>query len=427
MPVFNTSVDFAKHLDQNDALASCRSEFFYADENIIYLDGNSLGRLPLKSKSKLDEVINLQWGERLIRSWNEKWLDMPKKAAHKIAGIIGAEPEEVLICDSTSINLYKLVLAALHYQPDRKSIVSDELNFPSDLYIFQGVVRLFKDAYQLKLVGSSNGIKPDLNHMKDLLDNDTALAAFSHVLFKSGYMYDVKAVTEIVHSAGALTLWDLSHSVGVVPIKLNEWNVDFAVGCTYKYLNGGPGSSAFLYIRRDLIVKMENFISGWFGHSNPFGFDLRFNSSDGIEKFNCGTSNILSIASIEPSLDIITEAGIDSIRKKSVLQTDYLIYLVKERLKKFGFEIGSPFSDQERGSHVSLRHNEGYRICKALINSSELQTNVIPDFRMPDNIRIGISPLYNSFVDIYSAVEAIEYVLANKLYERYNYDNEKVT
>jgi len=412
----------ALQLDREDPLGDFRELFVIEDPDLIYLDGNSLGRLPKDTVPHLQDVIENKWGKTLIDGWNAGWFDLPASLGGKIAALIGAEEDEVVVCDTTSVNLYKLAGAALKYQNSRKIVVSDELNFPTDLYVFQGLIDLLDKGHELKLVRSEDTITISDKSLQEAITEDTALVALTQVAFKSAFMYDIDHITSLAHEVGALTMWDLSHSVGAVPLQLNDWNVDLAVGCTYKYLNGGPGSPAFLYVRRDLQNELFPPIWGWFADKSPFAFNLEFTPADGISRYQISTPHILSMAGIEPALDLLLEAGMDRLRAKSVQQTEYLISLAQEKLLPLGFKIGSPLDPNQRGSHVSLRHPEAYRICRALIAPQPEDTNlrVIPDFRAPDNIRLGIAPLYTSYRDIYRALERLRVIVEKRIYENYS-------
>ena len=423
----NTGIELARQLDALDELASFRDAFVFSDPDLIYLDGNSLGRLPKSTGAVLQQALEHQWGERLIRSWNESWMDLPRTLGAKIAGLIGAQPDEVLVGDATSVNLFKLAAAALRAHPARSKIVSDVFNFPSDLYIFQGVIDFLGGSHRLELAHSADGVSIAPEDLATLVDEDTALVSLSHVAFKSAFLYDMAAVTDLAHQAGALTLWDLSHSAGAVPVDLNGSKADLAVGCTYKYLNGGPGAPAFLYVRRDLQTRLSPPMWGWFAAQAPFEFGLNFIPRDDIRRFQVGTPPVLSMQAIEPALDLLLEAGIERLRRKSILQTEYLIYLAGQWLMPLGFHLGSPFQAERRGSHISLRHPEGYRINRAMINPPQPGLRVIPDFRAPDNIRLGIAPLYNSFEDIQRAMARIRTIVVDKLYESYSNDRLAVT
>lgn len=414
-------------LDKQDELAAYRSRFITGDEKLIYLDGNSLGRLPAESKTILERAIDFEWGERLIRSWNEDWYTKNSALGDKIALVGGASEGEVIITDTTSVNLYKLAHAALKYKRGRTRIVTDELNFPSDLYILQGLVKEFGEGYELTVVTSGDGMTIDTMDLEAKIDDNTALVSLSHVAFKSAFRYSMKEITSLAHDKGAMILWDLSHSIGAVPGELNESDADLAVGCTYKYLNGGPGSPAFLYVRKDLQDKLSSPIWGWFGEKNPFDFELKYRPGEGIRRFLAGTPPILSLKAIEPTLDMMNESGMERIRKKSVSQSEFVLKLAKEFLWPLGFQSGSPMDPEKRGSHVSLRHPEAYRICKALIDPDLGETVVIPDFREPDNIRLGITPLYTTYTELIIAVREVRNIVSNRLFLKYSSAREQVT
>jgi len=396
--------DEAVSLDGSDPLAGFRDRFVVGDPDLIYLDGNSLGRLPKTAPAIIDEVTHHHWGERLIRSWNEGWWELQLRLGDQIANLIGAADGEVIVSDSTSVNLYKLALAALDARPDRSVIVTDDLNFPTDLYILEGIAH--RTGLTLRVV-ESDGISGPIEQLADVIDSDTALMSLSHTVFKSGYTYDIAAMTEVAHKAGALVLWDCSHSVGVVPIDLGGASVDLAVGCTYKYLNGGPGSPAWLYVRSDLQDQLDNPITAWWGHADPFAFGLHFEAVSGIRRFHTGTMPILSLAAIEAGVGDVLDAGIDQIRAKSTLLSEYLIGQVEEHLVPLGFGLSTPRDVALRGSHVSVSHPDAWPITRALIEKAQ----VVPDYRTPDNLRFGLAPLYNSFVEVHTAVQRLRLIV----------------
>jgi len=417
----------ARTLDRDDHLAPFREQFVIKDSSLIYLDGNSLGRLPLLAGEDMERSIREQWGEKLIRSWNEHWYTQSEHLGKKIARIIGAHPDEVIVSDSTSVNLYKLAYGALKFMKDRTEIISDDMNFPSDLYIMQGLIKQFGANYSLSLLKSSDGISPDISELGRMLNRNTALITFSHVTYKSSYLYDMEQVSRMAHQHGALVLWDLSHSVGAIPVNLNSAGADLAVGCTYKYLNGGPGSPAFLFVRRELQEQLENPIQGWFGERNPFEFELNYREPTGIRKFLTGTPPVISQSGLDSALEIILEAGMEAIRKKSVAQSEYLLSLVRQNLSGMGIRKGSPELSERRGSHISVKHEEAYRICKALADPGVGDAVVIPDFREPNNMRLGISPLYTSYEEIYLAIMQLKEIITEKLYENYPNTRDQVT
>jgi kynureninase len=413
---FSSSLKFAKQLDQQDALASYRERFVANDPDLIYLDGNSLGRLPKSVIGRMKKAVEEEWGTDLIRGWNKGWWESPRRIGDQIGSLLGAASRQVIVGDQTSINLFKLATAALTLQPQKKRIITDTFNFPSDLYILQGINNLLGNRHVIIRIGAQdNDIIPDLNALEDALDENTALLTLSHVTFKSGYLYDMEAITELAHRRGALVLWDLSHSAGAVPIELDKCDADFAIGCTYKYLNGGPGAPAFLYVNKRIQNDVTPPIWGWWGQSNPFEFDLEYQPAPGIQRFLIGTAPMLSTLAMEEALVPLLEAGMDALRAKSVLMTDYASSLTDELLAPMGFSLGSPRDSARRGSHISIRHEEGYRINRAMIE----EMNVIPDFRAPDNIRLGFAPLYLSFTDIWEGFDRIRRVVEDRLYEKY--------
>jgi len=427
MQFTTTNISLAQQLDQKDELGSFRDRFVIADPDLIYLDGNSLGRLPKPTVDLMSDAVERQWGERLIQGWNDGWVHQPKQLGEKIAQLIGAQPDEVLVCETTSINLFKLAVAALRQRPGRKKIVSDEFNFSSDLYILQGIIDMLGKVHHLDLIRSEDSVSLMPRAIENAIDQDTALVSLTHVAFKSAYMYDMPRVTELARNAGAMMIWDLCHSVGAVPLHLNEWGVDLAVGCTYKYLNGGPGSPAFIYIRRELQKELTSPLWGWFAADKPFDFDLDFTPANDISRFRVGSIPVLSMLAIEPALDIFLEAGMERLRAKSIQQTEYLIYLAVQWFYPLGFILGSPPDPKQRGSHVSLRHPEAYRIIRALIEPKDSTVRVIPDFRAPDNIRLGITPLYNTFSEIHRALTRMREIVENKEYEGYSSERLAVT
>lgn len=424
---FDTAIDTAIQLDKSDPLAGFRERFLIDDPDLIYLDGNSLGRLPKDTSALLHTTIEDAWGKRLINSWNEGWIDLPNTLGAKIAQLVGAQPDEIIVTGATSINLFKLAAAALRARPGRSRIVSDVFNFPSDLYILQGLIDLLGHQHTLHLIPSHDDIHITNEAVEEAIDADTALVTLSHVAFKSAFMYDMARVTQRAHAAGALVLWDLSHAAGAVPLDLNGSGADLAVGCTYKYINGGPGSPAFLYVRRELQAKLLPPIWGWLGAQRPFDFELQYNPAADISRFKVGTPPVLSMMAVQSGVEILLEAGMERLREKSSAQTAYLIALFDEWLAPLGFALGSPRQAELRGSHVSLRHPEAFRITRALIESAPPAVRVIPDFRAQDNIRFGITPLYTTFMDIQRALQRLREITELKLYEAYSAERQKVT
>jgi kynureninase len=416
MTNFSATREHAQQLDNQDSLASYRDQFVINDPDLIYLDGNSLGRMSKAVVEHMRKAVEDEWGTDLIRGWNKGWWEAPTRIGEKIASLLGAANGQVIVSDQTSLNLYKLATAALNLRPDRKRIITDTFNFPSDLYVLQGIVKLLGNRHEIIRIGAvDDDITPDLAALESAINEDTALVTLSHVTFKSGYLYDMQRITDLAHRKGALALWDLSHSAGALPIELDKCNVDLAIGCTYKYLNGGPGAPAFLYVNKAMQEKATSPIWGWWGQSNPFAFDLDYRPAQGVQRFLTGTAPMLSMIAMEVALTPLLEAGMDTPRAKSVLMTDYASYLTDTLLAPWGFSLGSPRDSAKRGSHISIRHAEGYRINRALID----EMNVIPDFREPDNIRLGFAPLYISFTDIWEGFDRIRKVVEEKRYEKY--------
>ena len=413
---FDTSLERARNLDRNDDLSGYRDRFLIDEPKLIYLDGNSLGRVPKDSIALMDRIVKHQWGNRLIRAWNDEWMGLSRRIGAKVASLIGALPDEVIIADSTSVNLFKLIAGALKERPGCRKIVTDSINFPSDIYILKAVADMIDPAYEMVVLPVDNGFAVSEEALERTINDDTALVLLSHVMYKSSYKYDMERITEIAHRRDAMILWDLSHSAGVVPMTCHDLGVDLAVGSTYKYLNGGPGAPAFLYVRDDLQSRLINPISGWFGHKKQFFFDTEFEPAAGIDRYLTGTPSILSLAMIEPGVDLTLEAGMGPIRAKSQKQSEYLVSLWEKELASLGFTLNSPLNGARRGSHVSFGHTEGYRIDQAIREEQQ----VISDFRMPDNIRLGIAPLYTTYEELHTAVRALREVVHSGSYQQYS-------
>jgi kynureninase len=413
----------ARALDAADPLARFRGEFVVGDPDLLYLDGNSLGRLPRRAIARLGRLIEAEWGERLIRGWGEGWMEAPRRLGAKIARLLGVGPDDVLVADSTSVNLFKLVVAALRARPERRTVVTDALMFPSDLYVIQGALDLLGGDRRLVVVPSADGLTVHTGALAAAVDGDTALVALCHTAFKSSFVYDLDEVTALAHRAGAWMLWDVCHSAGAMPLALAAAETDLAVGCGYKYLNGGPGAPAFLYVRPDLQERLRNPIQGWLGHGAPFDFDSVYVPAPGIQRFLSGTPPVLSLAALEPGLDLLLEAGLDRLRAKSVALTELLIARWETELAPLGYALSSPRESARRGSHVSLGHPEGWRINRALLEELRL----IGDFRAPDNIRLGVAPLYTTFAEVDEAVGRLARAVRDRLYEKYPADRPAIT
>ena len=387
-----------RRLDAADPLRGFRDRFALPD-GVIYLDGNSLGALPRATAPRLAELVRAEWGRDLITSWNKHgWIDLPVRVGDKIARLIGAAPGEVVVADSTSVSLFKLLSAALDLVPGRTVVLSDRGNFPTDLYIAQGLVAARGGDFSLRVV--------DETAVVDAIDPRTAVVMLTQVNYRSGRLHDLAAVTAAARRAGAVMLWDLSHSAGAMPIALDAVGADLAVGCGYKYLNGGPGAPAFLYIARRHQARVRPPLSGWMGHEAPFAFDLDYRPAAGIARNLCGTPPILSLAALEVGVDLMLEADLAQVRAKSMALGARFAELVEARCPG-AFALASPRDPVERGSQICLRHAHGYAIVQALI-----ARGVIGDFRAPDILRFGFAPLYLRYVDVWDAVEQLADIMA---------------
>lgn len=415
--------DEAVARDADSPLAGQREAFVVDDPDLLYLDGNSLGRLPRAAVEDVTDTLRRQWGDRLIRSWNEGWWEQQVALGDLLAPVLGARPGEVIISESTTTNLFKLAVAALRARPGRTTVVTDDLNFPTDNYALAGACELLGDGRQLRTVRSNDGVHGATDELIAALDDDTALLSLSHTCFKSAFVHDLPRLTAAAHEVGAMVLWDLSHSAGSVPVDLAEHDVDLAVGCNYKHLNGGPGAPAFLYVRADLQDQLHNPIAGWWGHEDPFAFDLDFRPTDGIRRFHVGTMPMLSLNGIEAGVRQVAEVGIARIREVSSSLTSFLVEQADDHLAPLGFELASPRDPERRGSHVSLAHPDGWPITRALIEDAK----VLPDFRAPDNLRLGIAPLYTTHLQVHTAVQRIAMVVRDGLHERHRGSSAAVT
>jgi kynureninase len=388
----------AAALDADDPLRAFR-ERFVIDPDVVYLDGNSLGCLPRATAARLERLV-AQWGERGVRGWDDGWLDLPLEVGDRLgAAVLGAAPGQTVIGDSTTVCFYKLACATLDARPGRTQIVTDLDNFPTDRYVLEGVAR----ARGLELVW----LDGDPETVASVIGPETALVSFSHVSYRSARIADMAAVNQTVSDAGALMLWDLSHSAGSVPVSLDGDHAPLAVGCTYKYLNAGPGAPAFMYVRHDLQDELRQPIWGWLGRRDPFEMAPGYEAARGMRAFLSGTPPVLALAAVDEGVRMVAEAGIDAIRTKGIALTDLAIALADARLEGLGVSVGSPRSAERRGAHVALTHPDAQTLCARLI-----ERGVIPDFRRPDVIRYGFSPLTTRFVDVWDGVEALRALLS---------------
>lgn len=395
-------------LDRSDPLVDFRDEFFLP-EGVIYLNGNSLGAMPLAAADRAKRVVEHEWAEGLIGSMNTAgWYTLPSTLGSKIAPLVGARPNEVVLSDATGINLYKVVAAALKMQPDRRVVVMEGSNFPTNNYTVQGLLEHLDDGYTIRFA--------EANEMMDAIDEDVAAICITHVHYKTGHILDMGAITAKAHAVSAAAVWDLCHSAGAMPVDLNGCNVDFAVACTYKYINGGPGAPALLFVAERHHGKYTQPLTGWYSHAAPFDFERDYRPIGDVRQMLTGTQPTASLSMAEIGIDIMLRADIDQIRDKSMRMTDLFIELVEQRCGEFGFELVSPRDATRRGSQVSFRNEDGYPIVRALHDHG-----VICDYRAPANVRFGFAPLYIRYVDVWDAVDRLHDILANDTWQEAKY------
>ena len=398
------TLDEIRQKDAADSLRGFRGRFALP-EGLIYLDGNSLGALPKVTATRVAETVSAEWGQGLIRSWNAAdWIRAPQRIGAKIAKLVGAKPNEVIVADSTSVNLFKLLCAGLSAQGNRRTILSEPGNFPTDLYVAEGVAGLHPGV-RLKTVARED--------IAGAIDDDTAVVMLTHVHYKTGERFDMAAMAAAAQAKGALILFDLSHSAGAMQVDLNAAHVDLAIGCGYKYLNGGPGAPAFLYVAERHQAKLSSPLSGWMGHAAPFAFDDGYQPAPGLARFLCGTPPILAMTALEAGIDLFLEADMATVEEKSRALCSLFIELVEGHCAGFGLELATPREPARRGSQVSFAHPEGYAIMQALIASG-----VIGDFRAPDILRFGFTPLYTRYEDAWNAVEILRGILATRGWDK---------
>ncbi len=394
----------AERLDAADPLAKWRGEFLL-DEGLAYLDGNSLGALPKVVPARVEEVVREEWGAQLIASWNDAgWIDLPQKVGGKIASLVGAQGHEVIAADTTSINLFKLISAALAMRPGRKQVLSEPGNFPSDLYMIEG----------LEAQGLAERRLAERGNIEAALDENVALLLLTHVHYKTGEMFDMARLTKAAHDVGALVVWDLSHSAGAVPVDLNGANADFAVGCGYKYLNGGPGAPAFAYVAERHQAGLQQPLSGWMGHKAPFAFVDDYQPAPGVDRLLCSTPSVIAMSALEVGVDLMAGIGMEALVEKSRALSEFTRKAMAEHVPEL--PCISPADPAQRGSQLSFRHQHSYQLCQALI-----ARNVIGDFRAPDVLRVGFAPAYVRFADCARLVEELRDILDSGEWQKPEY------
>jgi len=395
---------WAAELDAGDPIAEFRDRFLFGEGGPVYLDGNSLGRLPLATAERIAQVVRQEWGTGLIRSWDH-WVSYPAQVGDLLGEhLLGAAAGQVTVSDSTTVNLYKLACAALDARPGRRVIVTDDDNFPTDRYVFEGIAA--RHGCKLRMIHTDMDAGLDEAALREAVDSDTAVVSLSHVAYRSAALADMERITRLVHDTGALMLWDLCHSAGSVPVRLDDCGADLAVGCTYKYLNAGPGAPAFLYVRRDLQPELRQPIWGWFGQRDLFAMGPGYDPLPSIDRFTAGTPQIIGIAAVEQGAKLLAEAGIDRLRNKGIQLTEYLIALADAWLTPLGCALASPRDPARRGSHVCIYHPQGRRIYQALT-----ARGVLIDYREPDRMRFGPAPITARFTDIWDALDQTRQVI----------------
>jgi kynureninase len=396
----------AIELDAEDLLQPFRDRFHRPDVDVVYLGGNSLGMLPLSTSERLHTFIDAEWGDELVSGWKH-WWSLPTEAGDRIGDLVGAAPGQVVVTDSISVNVYKLAVAALQAQAGRKVLLTDIGNFPSDRYVLQGAAEQRKGQLRLVPTDAVEGVTTANVHT--YLADDVALVSFSHVDYRSATIARVAELTEQAHRAGALVLWNLAHSAGVVPIDLDALGVDFAVGCTYKYLNAGPGSPGFLYVRHDLQRRLNNPIQGWWSATDPFDMDAPYRPADGITRWLTGSQPVFGVIAALEGADLAAQAGIDRLRAKSIALTDYMLELADAWLRPLGFVVASTRDRERRAGHIALAHDDAHRIGQAASAAG-----VVGDVRPPNVLRLAPAPLSTSFLDVWEGMSRLRDVVASQ-------------
>jgi kynureninase len=411
--------------DNNDAIKSFKSRFVN-NLNEIYLDGNSLGKLPKKTQDDLDVLIKKQWGNELISSWNNHWLELHNEINSKMSNLINSNNKEVLVGESTSVNLYKIIYALLESNKYEKNLVTDSMNFPSDLYILDSLKNLTNNKLITILKYNTNKCC-DIDLLKKSFKDNPGIYCLSLVTYKSSYLYPMKELNEVAEKTGSIIVWDCSHAIGVTEIDVKRSETKVALGCTYKFLNGGPGSPSFLYVSSEILKIINNPIKGWFGHQTPFNFAPNYLPDSGINRFASGTTQVLSMQAMEPGIDITLEAGIKNLRKKSVGLSEFFLTGIEEELIPLEFKIQSPLNSNLRGSHLTISHPASWQICQALIQGELKVLKVIPDYRPPNLLRFGITPLYTSYEDLFRVLKRIKEIVITESYKKFEIKKRKVT
>ena len=402
----------ANQMDKEDPLNKFQN-YFLKPKNLVYLDGNSLGLLPKNTKSILDDVVNIEWGQDLIGSWNSKWLPLNDRVEKKLAEIINAQTGEVFVGDSTSINLYKIAKALVYSKLYSNNLISDTLNFPSDRYILAGIADYDPGIYYHE-IDYQNNVEAEVEKIESKIISCAGVYCLSLSTYLAAYLYPIKRLNQFAKKNGSVIVWDLSHAIGSIEIDVNEQEILAAVGCTYKHLNGGPGSPGFLYVNQELNDSLATPIQGWFGHKNTFKFSDSYQKGEGSNQYKVGTPNILSLAALEPGLDITLEASMSSIRKKCLIMGDFIQEYLSQELNDLGVQIIGPLSPEKRGGHITIKHQESWRICKCLQMNDNIK--IVTDFRPDSLLRVALTPLYTSYGELALFLAELKQILESKKY-----------
>ena len=417
--------EIAKKYDLSDKLSHFKERFDNSNDS-IYLVGNSLGKLPLDTINNVNQTVKMDWGKGLISSWNQKWLSIENTISKKISKILKCNEDEIYVGASTSENLYKLLKSILINNLEINSIISDNLNFPSDIYIAEGISKDFENI-RFKLLDYGNEAEANIDKLKEFISKNNGILILSLVSYKSSYRYPIKEINDYCKNNNSIVIWDISHAIGAIDIDFHNTNTKYAVGCTYKYLNGGPGSPAFIYVNEKDQNILKTPIRGWFSHNSPFDFSNNYEESNSMSRFKSGSPNIIQLSALEKGLDIILEAGTIKLEKKSIELFNLFKKIFNSHLSEKGYNLITPTKDSDRGSHITISHKESWRISKCLNIPKNKDKKIIVDFRPNEFIRISLTPLYTSFEDIYNLTNRLSNIVEEKEYMDHDYDKPNIT
>lgn len=417
--------EIAKKYDLSDKLSHFKERFDNSND-FIYLVGNSLGKLPLDTINNVNQTVKMDWGKGLISSWNQKWLSIENTISKKISKILKCNEDEIYVGASTSENLYKLLKSILINNLEINSIISDNLNFPSDIYIAEGISKDFENI-RFKLLDYGNEAEANIDKLKEFISKNNGILILSLVSYKSSYRYPIKEINDYCKNNNSIVIWDISHAIGAIDIDFHNTNTKYAVGCTYKYLNGGPGSPAFIYVNEKDQNILKTPIRGWFSHNSPFDFSNNYEESNSMSRFKSGSPNIIQLSALEKGLDIILEAGTIKLEKKSIELFNLFKKIFNSHLSEKGYNLITPTKDSDRGSHITISHKESWRISKCLNIPKNKDRKILVDFRPNEFIRISLTPLYTGFEDIYNLTNRLSNIVEEKEYMDHDYDKPNIT